>query len=111
METARDDYTRRHLRAANNRRADIMINELLGIQYNIVKANVTNRRVQNLASYINEESFRAVHKTMDKNKARMVLCRGMGNNPHIYQRNLNLPERTECSAKDSDRLVLSYGYR
>ena len=46
-----------------------MVNELLGIQYNIAKANVTDRKVQNLASYINVDSLRAIHKTMDKNKA------------------------------------------
>lgn len=46
-----------------------MVNELLGIQYNIAKANVTDRKVQNLASYINVNSLRAIHKTMDKNKA------------------------------------------
>ena len=44
-----------------------MVNELLGIQYNIVKANVTDGKVQNLASYINVDSLRAIHKTMDKN--------------------------------------------
>lgn len=46
-----------------------MVNELLGIQYNIAKANVTDGKVQNLASYINVNSLRAIHKTMDKNKA------------------------------------------
>lgn len=46
-----------------------MVNELLGIQYNIAKANVTDRKVQNLASYINVNSLRAIHKTMDKDKA------------------------------------------
>ena len=46
-----------------------MVNELLGIQYNIAKANVTDRKVQNLASYINVDSLRAIHRTMDKNKA------------------------------------------
>ncbi len=46
-----------------------MVNELLGIQYNIAKANVTDRKVQNLASYINISSLKAIHKTMDKNKA------------------------------------------
>lgn len=46
-----------------------MVNELLGIQYNIVKANRTDRKVQNLASYINEDTLKAVHKTMDKGKA------------------------------------------
>ncbi len=47
-----------------------MVNELLGIQYNIAKANVTDRKVQNLAAYINRDSLRAIHRTMDKNKAR-----------------------------------------
>lgn len=46
-----------------------MVNELLGIQYNIAKANVTDRKVQNLASYIKVNSLKAIHKTMDKNKA------------------------------------------
>lgn len=39
-----------------------MVNELLGIQYNIAKANVTDRKVQNLASYINVDSLRAFIK-------------------------------------------------
>ena len=46
-----------------------MVNELLGIQYNIAKADRTDRKVQNLASYINEDTLRAIHKTMDKRKA------------------------------------------
>ena len=46
-----------------------MVNGLLGIQYNIVKANVTDRKVQNLAAHINVDSLRSIHKTMDKNKA------------------------------------------
>ena len=46
-----------------------MVNELLGIRYNIAKANATDRKVQNLASYINTGSLKAIHKTMDKNKA------------------------------------------
>ena len=46
-----------------------MVNELLGIQYNIAKANRTDRKVQNLASYINVDTLRAIHKTMDKKKA------------------------------------------
>ena len=45
------------------------MNELLGIQYNIAKANRTDRKVQNLASYINEDTLKAIHKTMDKRKA------------------------------------------
>ena len=46
-----------------------MVNELLGIKYNIVKADRTDRKVQNLASYINVNTLRAIHKTMDKKKA------------------------------------------
>ena len=46
-----------------------MVNELLGIQYNIAKANRTDRKVQNLASYINEDTLEAIHKTMDRRKA------------------------------------------
>ena len=46
-----------------------MVNELLGIQYNIAKANATDRKVQNLTSYINADTLRAIHKTMDKWKA------------------------------------------
>ncbi len=46
-----------------------MVNELLGIQYNIAKANRTDRKVQNLASYIKENTLKAIHKTMDKRKA------------------------------------------
>lgn len=38
-----------------------MINELLGIQYSIAKANVTDRKVQNLVAYINEDSLKAIH--------------------------------------------------
>ena len=52
-----------------------MVNELLGIQYNIAKANRTDRKVQNLASYI---------KAVCVNSARTVLSRDMGSNPHIY---------------------------
>ena len=37
-----------------------MVNELLGIQYNIAKANRTDRKVQNLASYINENTLERV---------------------------------------------------
>ena len=46
-----------------------MVNELLGIQYNITKANRTDRKVQNLAAYINADTLRAIHKTMDRKKA------------------------------------------
>lgn len=54
---------------ADERELTDMVNELLGIQYNIAKANRTDRRVRNLASYINEDTLRAIPKTMDKNKA------------------------------------------
>lgn len=46
-----------------------MVNELLGIQFNIAKANRTDRKVQNLASYVNVETLRAIHKQMDRHKA------------------------------------------
>jgi len=46
-----------------------MLNELFGIQFNIAKANRTDGRVQNLASYINEETLLAAHKQMSRHKA------------------------------------------
>ncbi|NSB17011.1 group II intron reverse transcriptase/maturase [Clostridium beijerinckii] len=48
-----------------------MINELLGIQFNIEKARLDGK-VQNLASYINKETLIASHKQMDKKKARGI---------------------------------------
>ena len=62
-------------RYADERELKNMVSELLGIQYNIAKANRTDRKVQNLASYI---------KAVCVNSARTVLCRDMGSNPHIY---------------------------
>lgn len=56
-------------RSCRQGKAEDMVNELLGIKCNIAKANATDRKVQNLASYINVESLKAIHKTMDKNKA------------------------------------------
>ena len=46
-----------------------MMNELLGIQFNIEKANATDGQVQNLASYITVNLLRTINKQMDKNKA------------------------------------------
>ena len=46
-----------------------MVAELVGIQRNIEKADRTDRKVQNLASYINVESLKAMHKKMDAKKA------------------------------------------
>ena len=46
-----------------------MVAELAGIQRNIEKADRTDRKVQNLASYINVESLKAMHKKMDAKKA------------------------------------------
>ena len=54
---------------ADERELINMVNELLGIQYNIAKADRTDRKVQNLASYINEDTLKAIQKTMDKRKA------------------------------------------
>lgn len=49
-----------------------MVNELLGIQFNIAKADRTDRKVQNLASYINKETLLAIHKQMDGAKAKGI---------------------------------------
>lgn len=46
-----------------------MVNELLGIQFNIAKADRTDRKVQNLASYINKDALRTIHKQMNQHKA------------------------------------------
>ena len=46
-----------------------MVAELAGIQRNIEKADRTDRKVQNLASYINIETLKAMHKKMDAKKA------------------------------------------
>jgi retron-type reverse transcriptase len=46
-----------------------MVNELLGIQFNIAKADRTDRKVQNLASYINKDTLRTIHKQMNQHKA------------------------------------------
>ena len=46
-----------------------MVNELLGIQFNIRKAERTDKKVQNLASYINETVLKAIHQQMDGKKA------------------------------------------
>ena len=48
-----------------------MINELLGIQYNIEKAKLDGK-VQNLASYINKITLIASHEEMDGNKAKGI---------------------------------------
>ena len=45
-------------------------NGLSEIRYNIEKANRTDGRVQNLASYINEDTLRIAHNRMDSRKAR-----------------------------------------
>lgn len=49
-----------------------MINELLGIQFNIAKADRTDHKVQNLASYINKETLQAIHEQMDGRKAKGI---------------------------------------
>ncbi|MBU3198543.1 hypothetical protein LL037_18945 [Clostridium estertheticum] len=48
-----------------------MINELLGIQYNIEKARFDGK-AQNIASYINETTLKDIHKKMDGNKAKGI---------------------------------------
>lgn len=54
---------------ADERELINMVKELLGTQCNIAKADRTDRRVQNLVPYINEDTLRAIHKMMDKRKA------------------------------------------
>ena len=46
-----------------------MAHNVADIRYNIEKANITDRRVQNLASYIDVDLLRSIHRRMDKNKA------------------------------------------
>lgn len=46
-----------------------MVNELLGIQFNIAKADRTDGKVQNLAAYINEDTLKAIHERMNRHKA------------------------------------------
>lgn len=48
-----------------------MINELLGIEYNIEKARLDGK-VQNLAYYINEKTLITSHKEMDRKKAKGI---------------------------------------
>jgi len=48
-----------------------MMNELLGIQFNIEKAR-NDGKVQNLASYINKKTLIASHKEMDGKKAKGI---------------------------------------
>lgn len=45
------------------------MNELLGIQLKIAKADRTDKRVQNLSVHINKEMLLTIHKKMDKRKA------------------------------------------
>lgn len=46
-----------------------VMNELLGIQFNIAKADSTDGKVQNLAYYINADTLRTIHKQMNRHKA------------------------------------------
>ncbi len=46
-----------------------MAHNLADIRYNIEKANRTDGKVQNLASYIDADLLKSIHKRMDKNKA------------------------------------------
>lgn len=41
-----------------------MVNGLLRIQYNIAKANVTDKKVQNIASCLTVKILKAIHKIM-----------------------------------------------
>lgn len=46
-----------------------MEKRILEIQYNVAKANVTDKRVQNLASYINVTTLTTIHKMLKSGKA------------------------------------------
>lgn len=46
-----------------------MAHNLADIRYNIEKANRTDRKVQNLACYIDAELLKSIHRRMAKNKA------------------------------------------
>lgn len=48
-----------------------MVNELLGIQFNIEKARLDGK-VQNLACYINENTLTTSHNEMDRKKAKGI---------------------------------------
>lgn len=69
-----------------------MINELLGIQFNIEKAKLDGK-VQNIASYINKETLIASHKQMDRKKAKGI----DGVSKDDYSKNLeeNIPNLVE----------------
>ena len=45
------------------------VTELLGIQFNIDKANRTDQKVQNLASYLTVDMLRSIHTQMSRRKA------------------------------------------
>lgn len=45
-----------------------MVNKLPRIQLNIAKANRTDKKVLNLVLYINEDTLKVIHKTMNKRK-------------------------------------------
>lgn len=49
-----------------------MMNELLGIQFSIEKANRTDGKVQNLACFINENTLAEAHHRMSRNKAKGI---------------------------------------
>ena len=97
---------------ADERELMNMVNELLGIQYNIAKANRTDRKVQNLASYINEDTLKAIHKTMDKRKAH-----GIDQvTTEDYERNLeenmaNLVKRMKSGSYSTNRTRREYTTR
>ena len=46
-----------------------MVSGILGISYNIGKANRTDGRVQNLAAHIDEETLKTIHRRMKSGKA------------------------------------------
>ena len=47
-----------------------MVSGISGIEYNIRKANRTNGRVQNLATHIDKEMLKAIHRKMKSRKGK-----------------------------------------
>lgn len=62
----------RQTKDCTDRRVEEMGNGLSGIRYNIEKADRTDRKVQNLAPYINVDTLKNAHNKISANKARGI---------------------------------------
>jgi group II intron reverse transcriptase/maturase len=72
---------------------DNMVNGLSGIRYNVEKANRTDGKVQNIASYINKETLKEAHRKMDRKKALGV--DGISKDDYEMHLNANLEDLVE----------------